>query len=66
MEQSFSSKFANLTDMKDHVGEVLGISEWLNITQERIDTFAKATEDHQWIHTDPEIAKIHSPYGISV
>ncbi|MEZ5239710.1 MAG: MaoC family dehydratase [Microthrixaceae bacterium] len=45
------------------VGEHLGHSDWLEITQERVNTFADATGDHQWIHVDPERAKAESPFG---
>jgi acyl dehydratase len=43
-------------------GHDLGRTDWLEITQERVDTFADATGDHQWIHTDPERAK-SGPFG---
>jgi acyl dehydratase len=45
------------------VGEDLGVSDWLTITQERIDMFGEATNDKQWIHCDPVRAKAESPYG---
>jgi acyl dehydratase len=45
------------------VGKELGPSEWIEIDQERIDAFANATGDHQWIHTDPERARRESPFG---
>ena len=45
------------------VGQHLGTSEWLEITQERVDQFADATGDHQWIHVDPERAAKESPFG---
>jgi acyl dehydratase len=45
-----------------NVGDVYGPSSWLEITQERIDAFADATDDHQWIHVDPERAK-DGPFG---
>ena len=45
------------------VGKHMGYSEWVEITQERVDLFAEATDDHQWIHVDPERAKRESPYG---
>ena len=45
------------------VGQALGHSDWLTITQERVNTFADATDDHQWIHVDPERAKAESPFG---
>ena len=47
------------------VGTHLGYSDWLEITQERIDQFAEATGDHQWIHVDPERAK-DGPFGTTI
>lgn len=49
-------------DMLTAEGRHLGYSEWLTVTQQRIDLFADATGDHQWIHVDPEKAK-DGPYG---
>lgn len=46
-------------------GVHLGYSEWLEMTQERIDRFADATDDHQWIHTDPQRAA-SGPYGATI
>ncbi|MFG2640690.1 MaoC family dehydratase [Streptomyces sp. NPDC048370] len=43
----------------------LGTSDWLEITQQRVDTFADATDDHQWIHTDPERAAA-GPFGAPI
>ena len=43
----------------------LGVSEWLTIEQPRIDTFADATDDHQWIHVDPDRAA-EGPYGATI
>jgi len=51
---------AGLTEL---VGTHLGYSDWLEITQERVNTFADATGDHQWIHVDPERAAKESPFG---
>jgi acyl dehydratase len=48
------------------VGTELGLSDWLPITQERIDQFADATNDHQWIHVDAERARRESPYGTTI
>ena len=45
------------------VGQHLGHSEWVTITQERVDLFADATDDHQWIHVEPERAQRESPFG---
>lgn len=49
-------------ELKAKVGEELGVSEWHEVTQERINAFAEATEDFQWIHVDPERAK-DTPFG---
>ena len=49
-------------DLRARVGQHLGYSDWLEITQERVNQFADATGDHQWIHVDPERAK-DGPFG---
>lgn len=54
--------FSTLDEFAAAAGESLGYSEWLTVDQERINTFADATEDHQWIHVDPERAK-DGPFG---
>lgn len=48
--------FHGVAEIEGAVGEHLGFSEWREITQEQIDTFAEATDDHQWIHVDPQRA----------
>jgi acyl dehydratase len=50
------------TDLPSLAGTDLGWSSWLDVTQERVNTFADATGDHQWIHVDPERAK-DGPFG---
>jgi acyl dehydratase len=52
--------------LKKRTGEKLGASGWIEITQERIDTFAEATGDHQWIHCDPERARRESPFKATI
>jgi acyl dehydratase len=52
----------SLRSLESRVGEEVGVSPWVEMPQERIDLFAKATEDFQWIHVDPARAKA-SPYG---
>jgi len=47
------------------VGDVFGPSSWIEVTQEKIDLFAEATGDHQWIHVDPERAK-EGPFGTTI
>lgn len=49
--------------MKSLVGQHLGYSEWMEITQDRVNLFADATGDHQWIHVNPERAAKESPFG---
>jgi acyl dehydratase len=51
-----------LQDMAARVGEEIGVSDWLLVDQARIDAFADCTEDHQFIHVDPEAAKM-TPFG---
>ncbi len=57
--------FERLTDLQGLVGQSLGTSDWVQIDQERIDRFAQATGDHQWIHVDPARAR-QGPYGTTV
>ncbi|MFT4188808.1 MAG: MaoC family dehydratase [Aeromicrobium sp.] len=57
--------FASLDEFKAAVGTELGTSGWLTVTQERINTFADATGDHQWIHCDPEKAA-QGPFGTTI
>lgn len=57
--------FETPTDLKNAVGKQLGVSDWLEIDQQRIDKFADATGDHQWIHVDPERAK-NGPFGATI
>ncbi len=52
-------------EVKDLVGKNLGHSAWREITQEQVNTFADATDDHQWIHVDPERAK-EGPFGAPI
>ena len=49
--------FPRLSDLAAEQGQLLGTSDWLSMSQSRIDRFADATEDHQWIHTDPDRAR---------
>ena len=52
----------SIRDLEHRVGEEVGVSPWVEVSQERIDTFAKAINDFQWIHVDPVRAK-SSPFG---
>ncbi|MBI3525596.1 MAG: MaoC family dehydratase [Betaproteobacteria bacterium] len=53
----------NLADLQTRIGEELAVSDWLEITQQRIAQFAEATGDHQWIHVDVARAARESPFG---
>ncbi|WP_333768302.1 MaoC family dehydratase [Streptomyces sp. IBSBF 2435] len=57
--------FASPDELRAAVGEQLGWTDWLEVDQQRIDTFAEATGDHQWIHVDPERAA-DGPYGTTI
>lgn len=50
-----------LNELNSQVGSLIHQSKWIDITQEKIDAFADATEDHQWIHIDPSRAAEESP-----
>src|SRR5436305_9113962 len=52
--------------LKKFVGKEIGVSDWLAVTQERINKFAEATEDRQWIHVDRERAKRESPFKTTI
>ncbi|MEN8769621.1 MAG: MaoC family dehydratase [Candidatus Arcticimaribacter sp.] len=69
MEQTttpYSTQLKELEELKDYVGKELGLTEWMTMEQERINSFAEATEDMQWIHTDPERSAAFSPYKKTV
>jgi acyl dehydratase len=55
-----------IEDLRALKDQVIGPSEWREVTQEMINQFAELTGDHQWIHTDVERAKVESPYGTTV
>jgi len=59
-------EFAHPSEMQKHVGEEIGVSDWVEITQERINLFADATGDHQWIHVDVERCKTDMPDGKTI
>lgn len=59
------NRFEHLADLQSHVGQTLGTSDWLTITQDRIQQFADATGDQQWIHTDP-VRAAAGPFGAPV
>ena len=57
--------FESIAAMQPFVGQPIGVSDWITVTQERIRLFANATGDHQWIHLDTEKAK-QGPFGTTI
>jgi acyl dehydratase len=57
--------FASVADLRAAKGEQLGYGDWLVVEQDRVNQFADATGDHQWIHVDPERAK-SGPFGTTI
>lgn len=56
------TQIESVAGLSEHVGQEVAVSDWLEVSQERINQFAEATEDRQWIHTDPERAARESPF----
>ena len=56
----------SLAELRDLVGQEVGVSDWLVVSQSLIDAFADVTRDRQWIHLDVERAKTESPYGTTI
>ena len=56
-------EIASLAELKALVGQEVAVSDWVEISQERVNQFAEATGDHQWIHLDVERCKRESPFG---
>ena len=65
-KEAYKTHFKNLEEMGKSVGKELGISNWIEISQEKINLFAKITEDEQWIHIDKEKSDNHSPYKTTI
>jgi acyl dehydratase len=59
-------KVETLDALRNLSGQELAVTPWFEVAQERIDRFADATEDHQWIHVDRERAQRESPYGATI
>ena len=64
-EQARFTHYARLADLAALAGQEIGVTEWVAIDQQRIDQFAHATGDHQWIHTDPVRAEA-GPFGAPI
>lgn len=56
----------NIDELKTLIGQEVAVSDWLEVTQSRINDFADATEDHQWIHIDVERARSESPFHSTI
>src|SRR5262245_36669849 len=56
----------SIATLSEFTGREVAVSDWLEVRQERINQFAEATEDRQWIHTDPERAKRESPFAETI
>ncbi|HEX7044978.1 MAG TPA: MaoC family dehydratase [Burkholderiales bacterium] len=59
------TEIKSIDELRRQVGQDVAVSDWLTVTQERIDRFADATSDHQWIHVDRERAA-QSPFGTTI
>ena len=55
-----------IDELRSLIGQEIGVSDWLEISQEKIDAFAGLTGDRQWIHTNPERSNKESPYGTTI
>jgi acyl dehydratase len=55
-----------ISGLRKHCGQEVGLSDWFEVTQDRIAQFAEATQDAQWIHVDPDRAARDSPYGTTI
>jgi acyl dehydratase len=56
----------DLLSLRHRIGEEVAVSDWIEVTQERIDRFAGATEDRYWIHVDPGRAAVESPFRATI
>ncbi len=56
----------SVEDLKNHVGQEIGVSDWHTVTQQQIQQFADVTGDHQWIHVDVERAQRESPFKTTI
>lgn len=60
------TQIEGIAELANYVGKEVGVSDWLEVPQGRIDRFAEATEDRQWIHIDPERAERESPFKTTI
>jgi len=59
-------RITSIDELRSLVGREIAVGDWLEVTQERIDRFAEATGDHQWIHVDMERCRTESPFGTTI
>ena len=65
-DKSYKTKFNSLSDFEKYLGKEVGVTNWYNMDQERINIFADITEDQQWIHIDNEKCEKESPYNTTI
>lgn len=65
-QEAYTTTLDSLNDLEQYIGKEIGISNWITVTQDMINTFGVNTMDEQWIHMDAEKAKAHSPYGKTI
>ena len=61
-----ATRLENITELQSLTGQEVAVSDWFEVTQERINLFAEATDDRQWIHTEPERASRESPFKTTI
>ena len=59
MDKAYSTEIENLEDLNRYLGKEIGISEWFEMSQDKVNSFAELTQDNQWIHIDQELSLIH-------
>lgn len=64
--EAYSTEINKVSELEGLIGKEIGVSEWIEISQERINIFAENTEDMQWIHIDPERSAKESPYKTTI
>lgn len=61
-----ATRIEDINELRERVGQEVAVSDWFEVAQERINLFAEATEDRQWIHTEPERARRESPFRTTI
>ena len=65
-DKAYKSKFNSISELENGLGKEIGLTEWFQITQEKINAFAEVTEDFQWIHIDIDRCIKESPYKTTI